>query len=67
MGLDLHFDPNEHQVVIRSGTSKILSLCLLFGNVASDPLELPLASRHGGAVTCHKMFRARCAKFMFQN
>ena len=67
MGLDLHFDPNELQVVIRSGTSKILSLCLLFGNVASDLLELPLASRHGDAITCHKMFRARCAKCMFQN
>ena len=54
-------------MVIRSGTSKILSICLLFGDVASDPLELPLASRHGGAVTSHKMLRARCAKFMFQN
>ena len=48
MRLDLHFDPNEIQVVIRSGTSKILSLCLLFRDVAPDPLELPLASRHGG-------------------
>ena len=67
MGLALHFDLNELQVVIRSGTSKILSLCQFFGNVASDPLELPLASRHGGTVTCNNMFRARCAKCMFQN
>ena len=52
-------------MVIRSGTSKILSLCLLFGDDASVPLERPLVSRHGGAVTCHKMLRARCAKFMF--
>ena len=36
-------------------------------SMASDPLELPLASRHGGAVTCHKMLRARCAEFLFQN
>ena len=57
MGLDLHFDPNKIQVVIRSGTSKILNLCLLFRDVAPDPRELLLTSRHGGTFTCHRMLR----------